>query len=335
MFNDAIIVQSAVSAFNNAALAAPAFLWWGILAVPLFVMTYMCGNAFLERIGWGRDVILGRVALATVFLTWCWVVLFSGNYSVLRDSASTLPFMVAAIGLAASLFIGSHTRGIKLPAWRGEKKSRKLAIVAVLALLIIAVGMSDMHAWWGPLLQIGAIVLGFIVGRVSRAEMRVVPGTILVLLATATAMLMQPEFFRFGQLGSLTIAHLVFLMLFAIAAAATIALRNINPRGRVHRSAYIKLKWMARFLAALGVALFVLTESVPLFLGTAVVFFALFALSVWHAEKLSVAIGEKMFAITIGLFGIITTMPAITALGILYWISLPMGNLWHDSKFLL
>src|SRR5574344_1113072 len=34
MFDDAIIVQSAVSAFNNAALYAPAFLWWAVLSIP-------------------------------------------------------------------------------------------------------------------------------------------------------------------------------------------------------------------------------------------------------------------------------------------------------------
>ena len=37
MFESSMIVQSAISAFNNAALAAPAFLWWAILAVPVFM----------------------------------------------------------------------------------------------------------------------------------------------------------------------------------------------------------------------------------------------------------------------------------------------------------
>ena len=41
MLNDITVVQSAVSAFNNAALLAPAFLWSALLATPLFVIVYL------------------------------------------------------------------------------------------------------------------------------------------------------------------------------------------------------------------------------------------------------------------------------------------------------
>ena len=117
--------------------------------------------------------------------------------------------------------------------------------------------------------------------------MRDIPGILLIIMATTTAMLMQPEFFRYGQLGNLTWLHLGAMMLVGAFTAATIAVRNIVPSNKIHDSAYVKLKWMARFVSMLGVAVFIMTESVPVFLGTTVALFILFALSVWHSGKSS------------------------------------------------
>lgn len=330
MFNDALIVQSAVSAFNNAALNAPAFLWWAILALPVYLMAYFCGGAFTSRIGWNRNNIMSRMSIATVVLMIAWVVLFGGNYGVLRDAASVLPFMTAAILFLGMLFVGSHTRNITLPNWRTPLR------IGGIALVLVAVGLSDIHAWWGPILQTVAFVGGFLIGRgASRHEMPEVAGTLMIIMMITTAILMQPEFFRFGQLGSLTPVHLLFILLIGVFAAATIALCNVNPRGKIHRSAYVKLKWMARFLSILGAALFFLTESVPIFLGTSALLLAMFSMSVWHADKIPDALDEKMFAITVGLFGVITVMPALSVMGILYWTMLPRGNMWRESGFLL
>lgn len=330
MFNDAIVVQSAVSAFNNAALAAPAFLWWAILAAPLFALVYLCGAAVTNHLGWNRGNIMSRASMVSVVLIVAWVVLFGGNYGVLRDAATVTPFMTAAILFLGMLFIGSHTRGMKLP------NARPWIKIAGAAVILAAVCLSDMHAWWGPLLQMAAFVGGLAIGRsAARHEMPAVAGTLMIIMMTTTAILMQPEFFRFGQLGSLTPLHLLFILLIGIAAAAAIALRNVNPRGRIHKSAFVKLKWMARFMAALGVALFFLTESVPIFLGTAAVFLCMFAMSVWHADKIPSALDEKMFALAIGLFGIVAVMPVMTAVAILYWMQLPRESTWRAAKFLL
>lgn len=335
MLNDTIIVQSAISAFNNAALVAPAFLWWAILAMPIFVVAYMLRGQILARIGWTRDVMPARASMLVVVCTLLWIVMFGGNYGVLRDGVSLLPFMSAAILLAGGLFVGSHTRDKALPAFRGASRGRRLMYLLVVAAALLMLVRSDMHAWWGPLLQIGALALGVIVGRKSHARMRAIPGAILVMLAATTAVLMQPEFFRFGQLGSLSIVHMAFVMLVGVFAAATVAVRNINPRGRVHRSAYIKLKYMARFVSVLCVALFFLTESVPVFLGTTVALFVSFALSVWHSSDLPQNLGGNMFAATMMAFGIIMVMPAITALGIICWDADDMAGFWRQARFLL
>ena len=336
MFDPSLVVQSAVSAFNNAALVAPAFFWWTLLAVPLFVLVYFCGGAFLQRIGWNANNITSRASLTTVIMTLAWIVLFGGNYAVLRDNATVLPFIIAAIVFTSALFVGSHTKNITLPSVRNMPRGRRWGIIGCMILLVLAVGLSDVHTWWGPLLQMGAFVGGLLIGRVARHEMRPVAGTLLVIFATTTVILMQPEFFRFGQLGALTPMHMVFLIFMAMAVAATLALRNINARGRIRPGWYVKLKWLARILAVLCMTLFILTESVPVFLGMFVMLFVLFAMSIWHAETVPNNLDLRMFAIAISLFGILTTMPVLTALGILYWNTLPQDkNAWRQLQFLL
>ena len=326
MFEDAIIVQSALSAFNNAALVAPAFLWSAVLTLPLYVVVWLFGERIADKVGWNKSNIIGRASLWTAIITFGWVVLFGGNYGVLRDDTSTLPFMVAAIVFVSALFVGSHLQ---------SKQLITRSNFPYIALVVVALVLSDTHTWWGPLLQVGAATVGFVFGRVARSEMRDVPGVLLIIMATTTAMLMQPEFFRFGQLGNLTWVHLVFITIVGMCLVATIALRNIKPSNKIHDSAYVKLKWMARFVVMLAVAVFIMTESVPVFLMTELAGFVLFALSVWHSANQTDVLSNKLYALTILLFGIITTMPAICAIGIVLLRLLPQGNLWAESKYLL
>ena len=335
MFDESLIVQSAVSAFNNAALVGPAFFWWALLAMPLFALVYFCGGAFLQRIGWNKNNIVINASLATVIFTLTWVVLFGGNYAVLRDNATVLPFMIAAIVFIGALFVGSYWRKMNLPVLRNVPRKKRWGIIACWAILLAAIGLSDTHVWWGPILQIGAFVCGILIGRVVRYEMRPVAGTLLIMFATTIAILMQPEFFRFGQLGALTPVHILFLILISIATALTVALRNVNPRGRIKAGMYVKLKWLARIMSVLCVALFVLTESVVVFLGMMLMFFAWFALSVVHAKTIPADVCARVFSIMLVMFGVITVMPAVGSLGILYWISLPQTRTWEQIKFLL
>ena len=175
MLNDFIIVESAVSAFNNAALWMPAFLWWTILALPLFVVVYWCADTIVSRVGWDGHDVLNRASVWVAGLTCAWVVMFSGNYGVLRDGLSVLPMMVATIVFLTSLFVSSHLRDRPLPhmGWR-----RWLLVIVI----VIGIGMSDTHAWWGPLLQLGAFFLGVLLGRIARGDMRTVGGLTLIMM---------------------------------------------------------------------------------------------------------------------------------------------------------
>ena len=329
MFNDIIVVQSAVSAFNNAALYAPAFLWWAVLSLPLMYIVWKCAPMIQSMLGWDNKNIVARVGVLTAALTFLWVVLFGGNYGVLRDGVSVLPFVVATIVFLTSLFVVSH-----LHEWPDYKASSRVRFATVV-LILFALGLSDMHVWWGPILQIGAFLLGCLIGRVARGIIRPIAGMILIVLVTTVAMLMQPEFFRFGQLGNLTVLHLLFVLAIGVCAMAVIALNNIKPHGKIHQSAFVKLKWMMRVVSLLMATLFVLTESVPLFLGVCVSALLMFTLSVWHAKNLPAKLMERTLAITLFLFGVITTMPTISAFGVLYFAILPRGNFGRDFRTLL
>jgi len=335
MFDETLVVQSAVSAFNNAALAAPTFFWLGLLSVPLMALAYFYGNDFLRRIGWHSADLKKNSAILTIALILIWITSFGGNYGVLRDSTSVLPFCMAALVFFCTFVLSGAARGITLPAWRGVSWRRRLVMVAVFALVAFFVGMSGMQTWWGVLIQIVAFFGGAVIGRFACRGPRALPAGLIVAAAVATVMLMQPEFFRFGQLGALSVLHMGVLLLIGGAVAATAVLRNVHPRGKIHRSAYVKLKWMARFVSALGIVLFLLTESVPVFLGTLAALTAMFAMSVWHADSLPDGLDDKMWAVTLCLLGLAVTVPVISVMGVLVWINAPSVKLYEDSKFLL
>lgn len=336
MFENINVVQSAVSAFNNAALAGPAFLWWAILSLPLMALVWFYGNELIEKIGWSRHNLTEKCALYSVAFAVVWVILFGGNYGVLRDWVSVLPYLTAVILFLSSMFITSHTNHtFGFRQLKQMSRARRWATIAIIFSIMAIIGLSDTHTWWAPFMQIGAAIIGYLIGRYAHAKMRPVSGSLLILMTITTAILMQPEFFRFGMLGGLTLFHLAGLLSVGVAATATVALRNVQPRAKISHSAYIKLKWLARFIAALCIVLFVMTESVPMFFATLGVCLVSFALSIYHLERKSDALGNLMFAITLFAFGVITTLPVISALGVLLWKSNPHDNVWREVKFLL
>lgn len=344
MFNDAIIVQSAVSAFNNAALAAPMFFWIGLLMLPLFWLVYACGAYFIENqtvwpgLGNQKNALF-NYSLIFYVMVFGWVIVMGGNYGVLRDGVSLLPYAIAVILFVLSALIVRGLRTINKPMpecvperFRRHPRAMRLGFVALVA---VFAGLFGAPNFFGFLLQASAVLCGALIGRAMRRDVGAILTTSLIILAVVTILLMQPEFFRFGQLGNLTLIHMVTLLICGALVAATLALRNIKPKGRIHQSAYIKLKWMTRFLAALCAALFLMTESVPVFLGTVVILFAMFAMSIWHAERVPAKLDKMVWAALLCAFGVVTIMPVITAVGIICWTTLAHGVCAKAGRFLL
>lgn len=323
MFDENMVVASAINAFNNAAIIAPAFFWTAILGVPLFMAAYLFGRRALKKMGLGMYVTPERMMFWTVVISAFWIVLMGGNYVVLRDNISLLPWITCAILFVSCVFVGQNTRVIKLPVWYGAKSAsprrRWLVNLLVLLLVLVPIGLSDTLNWWGPVLQVSAAVLGLVIGRFMRWRIPNVPGTVFVMLGVTSAVLMQPEFFRFGQLGNLTPIHLIWILVCGCLFAAAMATGIVNSRGRIHQSAYVKLKWLMRFITALCIVLFVLTEAVPIFLAVVASAFAMFAMDVWHAKNLSPKLPYSCMAWAMVAFGVLTGTMTITAMGAL-WI---------------
>lgn len=323
MFDESLVVASAVSAFNNAAVAAPAFFWNALLGVPLFMVVYFFGRNFADKLGFRQYVTPGRASFWTVVLASMWVVLLGGNYGVLRDGVSLLPWVTAAILLVSSVFIGINTRPMRLPIWYGAKTAgrgfRWFVNIFVLLVCLAPVAFSDVLNWWGPILQVGAVVIGLILGRFSGRQIRAIPCAVGVIFLGTVGILMQPELWRFGQLGNLTPIHLIWILITGILIAMALATNIVRPRGRIHDSAYIKLKWMVRFVAALCMVLFILTEAVPIFIAAVATMFVLFAMSVWHASEIPEYIPDSAMAWLIIAFGVLSGVVTLTAIGAL-WI---------------
>ena len=86
-------------------------------------------------------------------------IIFSYIFIAITVFAIT-PFMVAAIVFVTSTFVGSHMR-------KGTLTKRENLPYVIL--VIIALAWSDMHEWWGPILQIGAAASGILLGHVAKS----------------------------------------------------------------------------------------------------------------------------------------------------------------------
>ena len=335
MFDESLVVQSAVSAFNNAALALPAFFWFGLLMMPLFYVVYKYGNKLMDMIGWERFGLQSRIIKWVVVMSLIWLVLFGGNYVVLRDAETLLPFVTAVIAFMGMMFVGNMTRNVQLPHWREMSRARKWKTVLFCALVLAIIALTDTHTWWGPILQIFAFVAGAYCGRRMKSKINEVPFVSGFIFLFTIMILMQPEFFRFGQLGNLTWLHLAGFAFVGLPVIGAVALRNTTPRGRIYQSAFVKLKWLMRCLVLLAGCLFVMTESVPVFIGTCMLAGGLFWLKIIHAKQVPEHLAARLLMITIFAFGLLTVMPVISCLAIFGWLSLPKGNFLQELRALL
>lgn len=335
MFDESLIVQSAISAFNNAALAAPSFFWIGILTLPLMAMTYFCGGTFMERIGWHRTDINQNSATMALAVTLIWLIIFGGNYNVLRDASSVLNYLISGIIFICCLAIGAVSRGHQMPNWRTASWRKRIMMIAGAVICLALVALSGPRTILGAVIPAVAFAGGLILGRKTKRNIPMIPASLWVMFAVTVAILMQPEFFRFGQLGNLTIVHLMAIMLTGLAIVTAAALRRVHPRGKIHHSAYIKIKWMARFIVALAAVLFLLTESVPVFLGGMAAWWCMCALSIWHSNDIDQDMALRFWAVAMGLFGLITTLPVISALGVVVWTTLPQADFRAEIRRLL
>lgn len=315
MFNEFSVVTTAVSSFNNAALLGPCFFAIGLLSIPLFYFAFLYGRDILARLKWNSGIET-KIGFWGIFCLVCWLMLFGGNYAVIRDGISVLPVTVAFVLFLSMIYITKQAMKLN---YLTVFKERRIKWASGLLLLVLAF-FSAKPDLWGVLLQLSAVICGIIVGsRLNKNISDISMSTAIFGVMTAL-ILMQPEYFRFGQLGNLTILHLVALLVTGFFATLVFVVKYTNARAKIYESAYIKLKWLVRIVALLALILFVLTESVPVFIGLLATVGLSEMLTIYHSKKISETISKQAWAMLLICFGLLIMCPVITCLGILYLV---------------
>ena len=104
MFNEFSVLSTAISSFNNSALVAPFFFLAGILSLPLLFMVYLYGRDFVSRIGWREQNLESQIGFAVSGILLLWILLFGGNYMVIRDGISLLPVVLSVVLFFLTIF---------------------------------------------------------------------------------------------------------------------------------------------------------------------------------------------------------------------------------------
>ena len=316
MFDDFLIASTAVSSFNNASLLNPFFFTTALLSLPLFLLVYLYGRDFVSKFGWTNQNIENKVSFWSATILGLWILLFGGNYAVIRGGISLLPVLISIILFGLMTVVSNCIVRLKYIEKFYDKKYKWLLFGA----LILCAACSGIMTWWGVLLQISAILCGIIVGCRLHKETSWVVFITLILGMMTTLILMQPEYFRFGQLGHLTLVHLTGIILSGFFVVTTVVSRYVKARDKIHHTAYIKLKWLFRIVSLLALILFIATESVPVFLGLLLSSMFLEALTIYHSKKIVDGLYKQSWAWLMVIFGILIVCPVISALGIVYLV---------------
>ena len=314
MFNDISIVTTAISSFNNAALYSPYFLIVALFTIPLFAIVFLCGRDVVARFGWNNSNIESKVGFWGMVCLLFWLLLVGGNYAVIRDSISLLPMIIAGVLFVSMIFI---TNCIKRYDYFNKMYTKRSRLLLFIVLLLLA-AFSAMPNWWGILLQLSAIICGMIVGDRLKKNIPDILVSCTIMGIVSVLLLMQPEYFRFGQLGRLTFLHIAALLLTGFFCITTLVTKYTNSRSGIYNAAYIKLKWLFRIMSLLALILFVLTESVPIFIGLMAVCAISEMLTVYHSKNIAERIYRHSWALFLISFGIITICPCISMLGVIF-----------------
>ena len=333
MFDSSVIVQSAASSFNNAALASPDFFWGAILCIPVFAAAWVCADKFAKYIKWFPTVIIAAISI--------WL-LSHESFAVLRDQ-SMVGFLAAACIFACTAYLTRRflelfqsLGGAPFSDRRQGRLRRSLPYLAPIAVIAIA-GLCGAPSFAGFALQGGAAAIGMLAGwllhKQNRAEYQPNLVAVLLFLAISLGLVMQPEFFRFGKLGELTALHMAFLAAAAAAFAANIALRLAKPAGWLKESVYKKVRILTRLAGFLTALLFILTESPIAFIAFGLTVLAMVFINAKHAKTKLSSETEMSWKISLGLFGVLTGMPVLVCLAIVLWRAEPSDALSLKKLF--
>ncbi|MGI5845881.1 MAG: hypothetical protein ACOX7D_01700 [Alphaproteobacteria bacterium] len=324
MFDITLVVQSAVSSFNNIALHSPDFFWTTLLCLPIFIVFWIFAPEISAKFLPDSKKRLKTIAVWSIVFIAVWLLTHE-SFNSLRDGItfgiSTLTAIcVFGIGVFAGWRIPSFTNLVKI-----KEKWRKIADIVAPVSVAILVGLCAWGTWQTVLVQFVAALLGFYTGRLmvyrNRYQMEPEWLSIILMGTLLFGLIMQPEFFRFGQLGHLTIIHIFFLIITLITIIGSIMMRLVKPTGWLTNSHYKKLMWLIRLGVILALILFILTENALAFaiLGIGILIQAFVIIR--HNTPKNINIlenwSEDLWILSLGLFGLLTTMPVLICAAII------------------
>lgn len=314
MFDNLSIVSTAISAFNNNALVGPFFFAFGFFMLPIFLMAFIYGKDFVNRFGWNNKNTETQSGFWIILSLVLWLFLFGGNYAVIRDGISLLPLVLSAVLFLSVMFISQK---ICLLKYTEKIQNKKMQFYILIALLLMTI-CSAFPNWYGILLQVSAVLCGMVVGSRMKKDISVIPMTTLICGIVLVLVLMQPEYFRFGQFDNLTLVHVLSIIITGFFATTVFAVKYMKPHDKIHESAYIKLKWLCRIVAILAFVLFFMTESVPVFIGLLGAILLTEILTIFHSKTINQVMYKQSWACFMIGLGIILICPVISVIGVIY-----------------
>jgi len=345
MFEEFFITSSAISTFNNAALLAPEFLYMAILAIPLFYIAWIMTPEILARFLPNPKIRENQIALLTVIVIFIWTVTHQ-NFGVLR-AESFVGILNAIIMCGSMVFL---SRRYYESEWRpafarpvaGLRRYARYFIVP--ASIMIIVGLFAIQSGWaGVMLQMGAVGIGILSGwllqRKNAAERDVKFLTAALMAMVSYGLIMQPEFFRFGQFANLTFVHILGLLIVASLIALFFALYFFRPRGYFKKLHFERVQILTIAALSLVTVVLLITESALLFLAFAGVIFGYSVIAIAHFKKSKADELQKLktdvWIVSLFAFGILATLPVLSFAAILLWRAESRDNFINSVRNLL
>ncbi len=323
MLEESTVVQSAISSFNNMALFGPDFFWSAVLALPIFAIFWIMGNEIVARFMPNESKRRENISIVIISAITIWI-LSHGAFGVLRDQ-SWVPVLSALVIFVCTTFITRRVAKLELKSFvKNEKWQKRNRWILPLSVIILT-GLTGEPTWMGFALNAVASGIGILSGLAMNKMKKQEYDSIFVIASLVTvitfAVAMQPEFFRFGQMGQLTITHIFALALFFKIASLYFITHWFKPRGKLSVGYYKKIMLISRLFQIITILLFVFTESalaLGLFFATSL--FSAF-ISVRHLPENSNLKNTEtgLWNLIIGIFGIIINVPLFVCIAIVLW----------------
>lgn len=317
MLDSSTVVQTAISSFNNSSLLNPSFFWSSFLMIPVFFITFIKRfeiNKNIEKFKiFSKNKFSSFLFFINIILLF-YLIIMHGNYETIRNSITFIPFFIAFVIFLLSSSITNFLLKNEFINY-SLKKYKKISLFGSFILFLFLSSISGYPSVIGFILNPVSILIGILWGK--KYKINEIINTSIILFILSIIILMQPEYFRFGQMGNLTIIHKTFLLLIALSIIITLNTLKIPAKGFLYNRAFKKLKWIFRIILGVFSFLFIVTESLPVFIITITIMFFLTASSIFHENYFDKKISVDCLIISIGLFGVISNLPIITILSII------------------